>query len=595
MAFSAAIGAIAGSLLVPVVPWPVLMVVIPMTVHRRSAWMAAVALMLTTGMMSSRAMSGMSPLEPAEFDGWVTLVDDPSPLGQSGIGFTVRISGKLVDVSAHGAPTVSLRGVLAGERLRLRGAISPPRADDSWLRWRHVVGRLNVREVVAVAPAAPVGRFVNGVRRTLSRGAGALPFRDRALFLGMVIGDDRGQLPVTADDFRAAGLGHLLVVSGQNVAFVLAIVGPLVSRLRPGPRLAALLVLLMMFSLLTRFEPSVLRAVVMAGVSVGAGALDLGVDGRKSLAWAVAGLLVVDPFLVHSVAFQLSAAATAGLVLFSAPIAERLRGPSWFRIAFATTLSAQLAVSPLIVAEFGPMPLASLPANVLAEPVAGPVMMWGSTGGLLAGALGGWAASVIHLPTRVLLWWISGVASAAAGAPAATVGGAAIAMLSMAGTVAILRRGAVGLAGTVAVGAVVLAAVSGAPSPPHGRNTVGEGIVVWHSDSATIVVLESARDARRTLESLRMDGIRHIDMVVAERGNRTDALIVRSIRDRFGSVPVAAPRMHQVPGAHAVSGGDLARVGDLGIEFSTNGGRLSILVEEGISTMGGARGVTGGG
>ncbi len=595
MAFSAAVGAIAGSLLVPVVPWPVLLVVIPITVHRRSTLMVAVALMLTTGMMSSRAMSGMSPLESAEFDGWVTLVDDPSPLGQSGVGFTVRLSGKLVDGSAHGSPAASLRGVLAGERLRLRGAISPPRVDDSWLRWRHVVGRLNVKEVVAVSPAAPVGRFVNGVRRTLSRGARALPVRDRALFLGMVIGDDRGQFPVTADDFRAAGLGHLLVVSGQNVAFVLAIVGPLVSRLRPGTRLAALLVLLMMFSLLTRFEPSVLRAVVMAGVSLGAGALDLGVDGRRSLAWAVAGLLVVDPFLVHSVAFQLSAAATAGLVLFSAPIADRLRGPSWFRIAFATTLSAQLAVSPLIVAEFGPMPLASLPANVLAEPVAGPVMMWGSTGGLLAGLLGGWAAVVIHLPTRVLLWWISGVASVAAGAPAATVGGAAIAVMSMAGAVAILHRGAVAMVGAVVVGAVILGAVTGAPSPPHGRNSVGEGIVVWHSDSATIVVLESARDARRTLESLRISGIRHIDMVVAERGNRTDALIVRSIRDRFGLVPVVAPRMHRVPGAHAVSGGDLAKVGDLGIEFRADDGRLSILVEAGISTLGGARGVTGGG
>ena len=50
------------------------------------------------------------------------------------------------------------------------------------------------------------------------------------------MGDDRDQGAVVADDFRAAGLGHLLVVSGQNVAFVLAVAMPVAGRLRPAGR-----------------------------------------------------------------------------------------------------------------------------------------------------------------------------------------------------------------------------------------------------------------------------------------------------------------------------------------------------------------------
>jgi len=595
IAIAAAAGAIVGSLLVPAMPWPVVLLSVFSAARSRSVLLVALAFMSVTALMSARAMSGMAPVPAAEFDGWVTLVDDPSPSGQSGTRFTVRVDGKRIDAAAHGSITGRLDDVLAGERMWLRGSISPASSNDSWLMWRHVVGRLEVHEVVAVAPAAPVSRFVNGVRRTLSRGAMALPVRDRALFLGMVIGDDRGQFPVTADDFRAAGLGHLLVVSGQNVAFVLAIVGPLVSRLRPGPRLAVLLALLSMFSLLTRFEPSVLRAVVMAGVSVGATALDLGVDGRRSLAWAVAGLLVLDPFLVHSVAFQLSAAATAGLVLLSEPIAQRLRGPTWFRIAFATTLSAQLAVSPLIIMEFGPMPLASLPANVLAEPIAGPVMMWGSTGGLIAGLFGGVPAMLIHTPTRVLLWWISVVAAAAARAPAATVGAIALVLLAGAGWLSLTRSGAIRAVGSAAVIGVVTAAVVGAPQVPPGRTDVGEGAIVWHFESATVVVLEGPRDPRKTLESLRLSGVRHIDLVVAERGNRSDATVVRSIYDRFGRVPVAAPAMHRVPGAHAVVEGELVSITGLSVEFVDTEPPMSVRVESVAGSDTAARGVSGGG
>ena len=91
----------------------------------------------------------------------------------------------------------------------------------------------------------------------------ALPICRRALLAGLVLGDDRDQPAVLRDAFSAVGLTHLLAVSGQNVAFVLAAAGPLLRRLRLGPRLAAVLVLLAFFALVTRFEPSVLRAAVM--------------------------------------------------------------------------------------------------------------------------------------------------------------------------------------------------------------------------------------------------------------------------------------------------------------------------------------------
>src|SRR5438874_1168666 len=68
------------------------------------------------------------------------------------------------------------------------------------------------------------------------------------------------------DDFRAAGLSHLLAVSGANVAFALAIAEPVLRRRRLGTRFAGGIVVLAVFGTMTRWEPSVLRAAAMAGL-----------------------------------------------------------------------------------------------------------------------------------------------------------------------------------------------------------------------------------------------------------------------------------------------------------------------------------------
>src|SRR5439155_3081728 len=90
-----------------------------------------------------------------------------------------------------------------------------------------------------------------------------------------------------AADFRAAGLSHLLVVSGANVTFALALVAPLLRRFGLVGRLTGGLAVLVMFCAMTRFEPSVLRAGVMSGLALLAAFLGRPVPGLRLLALAV--------------------------------------------------------------------------------------------------------------------------------------------------------------------------------------------------------------------------------------------------------------------------------------------------------------------
>jgi competence protein ComEC len=537
----------------------------------RRPWAGPLALCVLVAMAATasatRARGALDFPEAGSFDAWVTLVDDPRPSGPVGVRVTVRVGDRRMTASAHGPVAGRLDDALSGERLRLIGTVRPVSPGDERSIVRHIVGRISVADVMGRSSASPVARLANAIRRTLDRGAESLNRTERPLFLGMVIGDDRGQSAVTADDFRAAGLGHLLVVSGQNVAFVLAVAMPVVGRFRPAGRALALFAILGIFATLTRFEPSVLRATAMAGVGIGSAALGRPVDGRIALSWACVGLLVIDPFLVRSVAFQLSAAATGGIVWLGAPLSQRLPGPGWLRVPLSTTAAAQLAVSPVLVSIFGPIPLASLPANLLAGPASGLVMIWGSTGGLAAGIVGGTPARVIHLPTRALLWWVDGIAGRAALAPSATLGvGSLLALGTLVGVALVARdRSPLGVLLALAATAVLWSAVLRAPAPVPGRRLTANGVTVVQIESGSVVVLDNPGSPRAVLEWIRASGAPRPSLVVALDGDRADAEVVVALRDRYGPMAIAAPPLHRVPGARTVIVGQRIVLDDLEI------------------------------
>jgi competence protein ComEC len=203
------------------------------------------------------------------------------------------------------------------------------------------------------------------------------------------------------------------------------------------------LVVLVCFGTMTRWEPSVLRAIAMATVALLAGALGRPTTGLRVLVLAATALLVIDPFLVHQVGFLLSCGASLGIALFSKPITARLRGPAWMREVLGVTAAAQVGVAPVLIPVFGSMPLVALPANLVAVPLAAPLTMWG----LAAGVLGGLARPVspaiprlLELPTVGLLHALLSVADLAARVPVAIDGRAAWGVLAFGALLAAAHR-----------------------------------------------------------------------------------------------------------------------------------------------------------
>jgi competence protein ComEC len=255
---------------------------------------------------------------------------------------------------------------------------------------------------------------------------------DRSVYLGLVIGDDREQPGALVDDFRRSGLGHLNAVSGQNVAFVLAAAMPLLRRCRPLPRWMLTMAFLGWFAVLTRLEPSVLRATFMAALGATAFALGRSASPLRLLSLTVTALVLIDPFLVHSVGFWMSVSATLGIVLWSGPVTAAVRGPRWIVLPLSVSLAAQVGVAPIAWWVFGREAALALPMNLLAGPCAALIMTLGLPAGVLAGLLPAPAAAVLHGPTVIavrLLRSIAGLGAAgdlAALRPVATLAGLAV-------------------------------------------------------------------------------------------------------------------------------------------------------------------------
>jgi competence protein ComEC len=367
---------------------------------------------------------------------------------------------RTVLVTAAGDATGRLAVLTVGDRAVLRGWLHPLDGFDRRMRWRHAVAELDADELVTASFATSVTAAVANHARALTlAGAQLLPATERALVAGFLLGDTRDLPEPVVQSFRDAGLSHLLAVSGANVAFVLALVGPV---LRRSPRLARLITTLLvlgLFGAMTRWEPSVLRACAMAAIAVMAAHVGRPTGGLRILALALTALLVIDPFLLRSVGFLLSCGASLGITLLAGPIARRLVGPAWLRESLGTTAAAQLGVAPVLLPVFGSVPLVAFPANLLAVPLAGPLTTWGLTGGVLAGLVRTRAPSLarlLQLPTRVLAEAVMGLARLAATTP-----------------LAVDARGALGL-GAAACMVVALVAVV----RTHRRNIRARAMVV---------------------------------------------------------------------------------------------------------------------
>lgn len=527
---------------------------------RRRRLLFIVAMTLLAGALGHRADQQFRLRDPEGFEGPVTVLAEARPFGV-GWRAVVRLpDGDRVEASGFGLNGFELRRAGGGMTLQVQGRISP--VDDTpWARSRHLVGRLNLSNVDGREEPSGVRGHLEAIRSVVVAGAEPIGDELEPLYLGLVIGEDRLQAPAQRARFRAAGLSHLLAVSGQNVAFVLAVMRPVSQLFGVRGRLLFTLGLLAIFATATRFEPSVLRATVTAGLAAHTALSGHERDGVRLLSLAVTALVLVDPFLVHSVGFQLSVAASAGILVLGPVLVARMAGPAIVGEPVAVTVAAQLAVLPLQLHYFGPVSAASIPANVLAGWAAGFVMTWGLSIGVIAGFAPDPVGAWLQTPATLALVWLDSVAALAVRVPAprVTTGGALIVAGILLLWWVVRRRDQdqdetvrKAVAATIVVMLVIVGVVA-VPSPPeHPLDLVGGGRWIPGDGANPSVLVVGAGADLRLLDELTARRLHHPDVIVSEAGVGSAALVAAAAADLVGPEVLLAPPQHRIVGAHRV-------------------------------------------
>lgn len=219
---------------------------------------------------------------------------------------------------------------------------------------------------------------------------GPYPHANAQLLTAMVFGEGGLSHPLPSlirEEFRLAGLSHVLVASGSQIAFGVALLlglGKLLG-LRGKWLLALVIPLLFLYAALAGGAPSILRATV-AGVLVTIAVLTGRETDPLSL-WCAAllALVVIDPVQLMSLSLQLSFAAAWGLIALTPPLKRILVscfGQNTIAAFTAFSLAAQLGVLPILLYHFGQFSLAGIGANLLGIPLAG-VLVTTGIGGLV--------------------------------------------------------------------------------------------------------------------------------------------------------------------------------------------------------------------
>lgn len=362
------------------------------------------------------------------------LRDDPD-VGDTSQRFAVNVR----DVQINGEWRPASGGVLvvafllpryrSGDVLELEGQLEgPPQLGG--FDYADYLARRGIASTMAFPAARVVGHeddsilraTVLNVRRRLARSIDlALPEPQSSLAQGVLLGR-RAALPADlAADLNATNTSHLVVVSGSNVVLVSAFVTLFFAwAIGRRPALVLSIAAVAAYAVLVGPSPPVVRAAIMGILTVIAT-----VNGRRSsaisaLLLAAAVMLGLSPSTVRDVSFQLSFAATAGMLYLSMPLqrwlielaARALRAetlPGWTRALvaepLAMTFAAILATAPLLALNFGRLSLVAIPANLLVVP-AFPFILASS----LLAALGGLLPAgrlVVAAPAYYLLtYWI---------------------------------------------------------------------------------------------------------------------------------------------------------------------------------------------
>lgn len=248
-----------------------------------------------------------------------------------------------------------------GDTVNIEGKVEATKDGDLLL-----VENPKVTKKEKMSPFLAVSKFVR--QRVSQSVLAVLPGKEGGLLLGIVLGV-RDKIPNDYyDQLKSVGVLHIVAASGANVSIVAGFLLPILQRL-VKKRLSIIFTasIIIFYAFLAGFDPPIVRASVMALLSYTALLLGKKQTGVVLLFLSAWLMMLFSPQLLEDISFQLSFAATLGILVVK-PLIDPLFSPKFLAILkddISTTVAAQVTTFPILLSTFGTFPLTSFPVNFL--------------------------------------------------------------------------------------------------------------------------------------------------------------------------------------------------------------------------------------
>lgn len=207
--------------------------------------------------------------------------------------------------------------------------------------------RTRCDNIKKIGRASDLLAFMNSIRSSCGDFIGKLYPENAGLAKALLFGIEEDLSQDTLELYSAAGMTHIIVISGQHISLLASIAGFIAAKLRFSrtPRLLFILLTLFLFSFFTDFSPSTMRAVISCSYNAVGEYFGKKTDSLTGLSLAFIVLFACNPMSVFSLGFQLSFGISFALICASKYLNKLNPAAS----AFMSSLIAALASGILLL------------------------------------------------------------------------------------------------------------------------------------------------------------------------------------------------------------------------------------------------------
>jgi len=238
-----------------------------------------------------------------------------------------------------------------------------------------------------------------------------LPEETEGLIIGILIGENSGISDEITECFSKSSLSHIVAISGSHITYIIIGLSFILTKSKISKRgiYITTIIALVIFMFITRFSSSVVRACIMGIIMLFSNVAHRKLDVLNSIAISLIIILIDNPYAINDIGLQLSYLGTLGIILLNKPILNFLEKYINKKIAeiLSVTISAQIAVFPIIILNFNTISTVFIISNLIAVPLSGVITLFGYANifiGMIFLEFGKILGIILNILTKILIW-----------------------------------------------------------------------------------------------------------------------------------------------------------------------------------------------